>query len=61
MDLLYTERLKNDFAFYVKQKLNVPMETDGDGNPIPMIITENHEDAIYKIVDGKKILVMGYR
>lgn len=58
---LYRQRLKNDFAFYVKEKLYVPMETDDEGNPIPMVITSVHKDAIFEIMDSKKILVMGYR
>lgn len=58
---LYKQRLKSDFGFYVKEKLFVPSETDGDGNPIPMIITSIHEDAIYEIVDNKFVLIMGYR
>lgn len=55
---LYKQRLKSDFGFYVKEKLFVPSETDEDGNPIPMIITSIHEDAIYEIVDNKFVLVM---
>lgn len=58
---LYKERLKNDFSYYVKQKLNVPSETDTDGNPIPMIVTSVHEDAIYTILDYKFVEIMGYR
>lgn len=58
---LYKQRLKSDFAFYVKEKLFVPSETDEDGNPIPMVITSVHEDAIYEIVDNKFVLVMWYR
>ena len=58
---LYKQRLKNDFAFYVKEKLYVPMETDGEGKPIPMIITSVHKDAVFEITDSKKVLVMWYR
>lgn len=58
---LYKERLKNDFAFYVKEKLNVPSETDTDGNPVPMIITGIHENAIYEIIDNKFVEIIAYR
>ena len=58
---LYKHRLKNDFAFYVKEKLYVPMETDWEGKPIPMIITSIHKNAVFEITDSKKVLVMGYR
>ena len=58
---LYQQRLKNDFAFYVKEKLYLPMTTDDNGDPVKMIITNVHKECIYKIVDGKKVEVMCYR
>lgn len=58
---LHHERLKNDFRYYVKEKLNVPSESTPDGEPIPMIITGIHEDAIYIIIDNKFVEIMGYR
>lgn len=61
MDQLYEQRLKHDFRFYCQERLYVPSETDFNGDPIPMIITDKHIEAIHTTVDNKFVEIIGYR
>lgn len=61
MDQLYEQRLKHDFWFYCQEKLYVPSETDFNGDPIPMIITDKHIEAIHTTIDNKFVEIIGYR